>query len=144
MMMRSPIDMGNPANFDAIMAAGFDAWGPAVEVTEAEITQYKKATLSVSEPGEIPGTMLLSLLTKIVPQPLWMVTGHSAALNMGCLSVRFPAMARSGAPLAGRSRLAEVRSKGDDLILVREFEVCDRRSDQLCLSAIIELLYRKA
>ena len=130
------------ASLAAIAAQGFDPWGQAVTVGEQITTGFAHVTgASAAADGTLTGFLILSLSPRLIPPADWTITGHSGALNLGCLTIRYPAPARVGAALQGRRKLLSAREHPRGTLLTLAFEVREEGAQAPCLTAQSELLY---
>ncbi|QOV96423.1 hypothetical protein [Novosphingobium sp. ES2-1] len=125
-----------------ISAEGFAPWGELVTIGPQQAERFARVCGTAANAGDaLPGFLILSLVPRLVPAPDWSITGHSGVLNLGCPSIRFPAIARAGAALQGRRQLSAVRKHPRGTLITLEFEVREAGMEQSCMIALNELLY---
>lgn len=139
--MTQHIRFDDYAALGQIKARGFRDWGPPVTVGDDIVTGFEDIIGIQPDDGHIPGSLLLSLLPRLVQPNDWSMTGHTGAINLGCPSVRYPVQALIGATLHGRSRLAEAKPHPKGTLLAFEFEIQEAGVEQPCLQSTVELLY---
>ncbi len=126
----------------AVAAEGFTPWGGTVTVGSNAAAEFARITGAAGLAGAmLPGSLILSLVPRIMPPRGWALVGYSGALNLGCPHIRYPAAAGIGTALEGRSRLASARAHQRGTLVTLEFEVRAAGTESLCLMAHNELLY---
>jgi acyl dehydratase len=153
------ISCKDSAALEREISAEFGAWSAPLQVTQAMIDQFADLTgdrqwihIDVERARrESPlgttiahGFLLLSLMPRLQPEPVFRLTDYVGALNYGSNNLRFLAPVPADSQLHARNRLAAVEQKSKGVLLTYEVAIHVVGSDKPALLYSLQVLYRPA